>query len=104
MGKARPITIDTMTFAKAGDAKAFFSKMLGGYALHDRVSVDDARHLEALLKRHDEHAEKVGCGIDYFAVAPAPEYPDQRCFWIVRTDASRIDISYQHCLEKKPTD
>lgn len=104
MGRARLIVIETMTFPKAGDARSFFSGMLGGYTLHDRVSDEDAAHLTALMKRHDEHEEKVGTGIDYFTVAPAPDYPDQRCFWIVRTDGSKVDFSYQHCLEKKPFD
>lgn len=104
MGKARSITIDTMVFDKAGDAQAFFSAMLGRYGLHERVADSDAVHLTALLKRHDEADEKVGSGVDFFSVAPAPDYPDQRCFWITRTDGSRIDISYKHCLEKKPGD
>lgn len=101
MGRARPIVIDTKSFPKAGDAQAFFSGMLAGYGSNDRVNDEDAAHLAALLKRHDEHAEKMGSGIDYFVVAPAPDYPDQRCFWIVRNDGTRVDFSYKHCLEKK---
>jgi len=104
MGKARSITIETRSFSKVGDAKEFFSGMLQRYSIGEMVSVEDAIHLKALLKRHDEEAEKIGCGIAHFSVNPAPDYPDQRCFWITRTDGSRIDISYQHCLEKKPYD
>jgi hypothetical protein len=105
MGKARPIILETQTFAKAGDAASFFSGMLQRYKLGDRISDDDARHLHALLKRHDEADDKRGSGISHFAVESAPEpYTGQRCFWIVRNDGSRIDVSYQHCLEKKPYD
>lgn len=104
MGKARSIQIDTRFFEKAGDATAFFSSMLQGYPQGARVSDADAEDLYALIKRHDEMPEKVGCGIDYFAVDAAPDYPDQRCFWIVRTDGSRIDVSYKHCLERKHYD
>jgi hypothetical protein len=105
MGKARPITLDTRTFAKAGDATAFFSSMLKKYEAGDQVSEDDAGHLHALLKRHDEVDEKRGIGVSHFVVDSAPEpYTGQRCFWIIRNDGSRIDISYQHCLEKKPYD
>lgn len=104
MGRARSITIDTKVFAKAGDARIFFSEMLQSYAVGDRVNDEDALHLTALLRRHDEEAEKVGAGIDHISVGPAPDYINQRCFWITRTDGSRIDFSYQHCLLKKSDD
>lgn len=104
MGRARSIVIDTKTFPKAGDARIFFSEMLQRYSPGDRVSDEDAAHLTALLRRHDEEAEKVGSGIAHISVGPAPDYFNQRCFWITRTDGSRIDFSYQHCLEKKPGD
>ncbi|QHL91628.1 DUF3223 domain-containing protein [Sphingomonas changnyeongensis] len=104
MGKARQISIRTRTFAKAGDATAHFSGMLNRYPLDNRVSDTDALDLMALLDRHDERVEKVGCGIAYFSVNAAPDYPGQRCFWITRTDGTHIDWSYQHCLEKKSYD
>ncbi len=104
MGKARQIKIETRHFEKAGDATAFFSAMLHRYGLGDRVSDVDAIDIHALLKRHDEIEEKVGSGIANFTVDSAPDWGNQRCFWIVRTDGSRVDFSYQHCLEKKPCD
>lgn len=104
MGKARPINLTTQKFARVGDAGTFYSAMLNGYPIGERVSDDDAVHLDALLLRHDEETEKRGAGIAHFSVDPAPDYPDQRCFWITRTDGSKIDFSYQHCLEKKAYD
>lgn len=104
MGKTRSINLGTRSFSKAGDARSFFSSMLQRYGIGERVSEIDAADLASLMNRHDEKADKIGCGVAYFSVNPAPEYPDQRCFWITRTDGSQIDISYQHCLEKKPYD
>lgn len=104
MGRARPINLDTRSFAKAGDATAYFSGMLKRYPIGVRVSDDDARDLRALLRRHDEEGEKVGSGVAYFCVEHAPEPYSGKCFWIVRTDDSRIDFSFQHCLEKKTYD
>lgn len=104
MGKARAILIGTRSFAKAGDARTYFSEMLGRYTLGERISDADAADLTALMARHDERVEKAGSGIAYFSVNQAPDYPTQRCFWITRTDGTHIDISYQHCLEKKPYD
>ena len=105
MGKARSIDLGTRFFAKAGDARTFFSDMLQKYTIGDRLSKEDEADLHALLKRHDEKNDKIGAGISYFCVSSSPEpYTNQRCFWIVRTDGSKEDFSYQHCLEKKPSD
>ena len=107
MGKARKITLTTREFAKAGDATAFFREILNRYGIGDRVSAEDAADLSALLERHDERDEKIGKGIAGFEVnnppADAPPF-STRCFWIVRTDGSKIDFSYPHCLEAKPYD
>lgn len=105
MGRARAIDLGTISFAKAGDAVGFFSAMLARYADGQKIDQSDAVHLAALLKRHDEYEEKVGVGVAFFIADRAPPpYENQRCFWIVRHDLSRIDFSYQHCLEKKPYD
>jgi hypothetical protein len=104
MGRARSIVLETRTFAKAGDASAFFSAMLNQYSIGDRVSNADADHLAALLKRHDEPADKIGPGIAYFEVGfPPGDYPG-KCFWIVWADGGKIDFSIKHCLERKPYD
>lgn len=104
MGKARAIVLDTRVFEKTGDAMAFFRAMLNRYSVGTRVSDDDAKDLLALLNRHDERIEKIGTGIDHFEVESAPDGYAGKCFWIVRSDNSRIDISYKHCLERKPLD
>lgn len=79
--------------------------MLARYPIGAEVTAADRDDLLALLARHDERDEKIGLGIVSFTVdrAPAP-YEDQRCFWIIRTDLSRVDFSYQHCLKPKPYD
>ena len=104
MGRARAISIATRTFSKTGDAKLFFGEMLNRYSLGEKVSQEDAADLIALMDRHNEKREKIGSGVSYFSVDRAPDYPDQRCFWITRSDGSQIDISFHHCLEAKPLD
>lgn len=104
MGKPRSITIDTRTFDKYGDANQFFSAMLNRYPMGAIVNPADSFDLAALLKRHDELADKVGVGIDHFEVGAAPDGHPGRCFWIVRTDDKRADFSFKHCLEPKPFD
>jgi len=107
MGKARKIPLTTRTFDRAGDANTFFKDMLNRYQIGDRVSADDSEDLVALLERHDERDEKIGRGIVGFEVNTPPDDTPQfseRCFWIVRTDDTRIDFSYIHCLAPKPYD
>jgi Protein of unknown function (DUF3223) len=78
--------------------------MLNSYSPGNVVSVSDGNELSALLARHDEKDEKLAVGIDYFRVGAAPDGFVGKCFWIVRTDGSRIDFSIKHCLEAKSYD
>jgi len=104
MGKRRSIQIDTRLFEKAGDGSRFFSDMLSRYSIGQVVSQTDALDLAALLKRHHEFDEKVGVGIAHFDVAAPPDGHDGQCFWILRTDRSRVAFSFKHCLETRPSD
>jgi Protein of unknown function (DUF3223) len=104
MGRARRIALETRVFEKAGDATSFFSAMLNRYSVGAYVSDADAKDLMALLKRHNERDEKIGPGIDHFEVDAAPDGHTGKCFWIVRTDSSRIDFSYKHCLQAQVGD
>jgi len=107
MGKARQITLATRSFDKVGDAKAFFTAMLKRYEIGKRVSSEDVADLSALLDRHDELEEKVGTGIAGFEVnIPPKDVPQfsKRCFWVIRSDGSKIDFSIGHCLEPKTYD
>jgi len=107
MGKTRSILLKTRSFDKVGDATAFFTAMLNRYEIGDRVSAEDVADLSALLERHDELEEKVGTGVVGFEVNVPPQDVPQfskRCFWIVRSDGTKIDFSIGHCLKAKPYD
>ncbi|PHR25458.1 MAG: hypothetical protein COA37_01060 [Hoeflea sp.] len=107
MGKARRITLATRSFDKVGDGTAFFAAILKRYEIGERVSSEDAADLSALLDRHDELEEKVGTGIVGFEVnIPPKDVPQfsKRCFWVIRSDGSKIDFSIGHCLKPKPYD
>lgn len=107
MGKARRISLTTREFDKAGDATIFFREMLNRYNIGERVSAVDAADLSALLERHSDRDQKIGNGIAGFEVNTPPDEVPQfshRCFWIIRNDGSKVDFSYPHCLERRPTD
>jgi hypothetical protein len=65
MARGHVIALSTQTFDTKGEATAFFKAMLNRYKSKDRVTDADALHLSALLERHPEYTEKVGCGIGF---------------------------------------
>lgn len=98
MARGKPVTLSTKTFGSRSEALAFFKAMLARYKPGDQVSSEDSAHLDSLLSRHTENTSKRGVGIDHFEVMTA-DY-GTRCFGIVRTDGSREDFSYVHCVNQ----
>ncbi|MCQ6557017.1 DCL family protein [Streptomyces sp. C10-9-1] len=62
---------------------------------------DDHLLLLDLLDMHPEADDKIGSGVEAFAIAP-PQRGPHPGFEVIRTDGSRIDFSYLTCL-KPPT-
>jgi hypothetical protein len=96
---AKAFVIDMRIFPKKGDAHAFFKQMLNRYNPGDRVTDTDAADLAALLKCHTDYAAKVGSGIGHFRVMK--NLYNTQCFEIIRTDGTRDDFSYKHCITPK---
>ena len=96
MNKGKPVELATRNFATRALATKFFKAMLGRYTPGERVSETDFMDLAALLERHTEYKQKIGCGLDHFTVMMT-EHGTQ-CFLIVRTDGSGTDFSYPHCI------
>lgn len=103
MAKKQPVEIATRTFGSKAEAMEFFKAMLNRYKPDDRVNEVDALDLAAVLERHPEFHQKVGCGVDHFEVMLTEEYRTQ-CFRIVRTNGKGTDFSYGACVSgKAPT-
>ncbi len=96
MARGKPVELATRNFATQTHATNFFKAMLGRYVPGDRVSDADCLDLAALLERHTEYKQKIGCGLDHFTVMMT-EHGTQ-CFRIERTDGSGIGFSYPHCV------
>jgi hypothetical protein len=101
MARSKPIELETRTFEKQGLAQAFFREMLAQYRPGERVSDADAADLTALLKRHNEYADKAGVGVSHFEVMNV-DY-GTRCFRVVRIDGTGVDFSYQRCIDQRVT-
>lgn len=95
----KPFVLATRSFSKKGDAIVFFRAMLNRYVPGDRVADSDASDLMALLKHHTEYTAKVGSGIDHFGIMP--NLHGTQSFEIFRTDGTRDDFSYIHCITPK---
>lgn len=100
MARGKPVELATRSFDNQTKATQYFKDMLNRYEAGDRVGLNDSLDLSALLERHDEYAQKVGCGVDHFEVITTEH--GTNCFRIVRTDGSGTDFSYRHCITQRP--
>ncbi|MFI5525199.1 DCL family protein [Streptomyces platensis] len=84
------------------DAKEAVREVLYRYPIGNSVDQeDDHLLLLDLLEKHHEADDKIGPGVNGFAIAP-PQRGPYPGFEVIRTDGSRIDFSYQTCL-RPPT-
>lgn len=100
MARGKPVELATRSFDNQSQATAFFKKMLWRYKTGENVNKIDTLDLLAILERHPEFTQKVGCGFDHFEVMLTDH--GTRCFRIVRKDNSGTDFSYYHCITQKP--
>ncbi|KAK8914555.1 hypothetical protein KSP39_PZI023548 [Platanthera zijinensis] len=65
----------------------------------ERLSTEDEKEvIEKLLAYHPHSVDKIGSGLDSVMVDRHPQFRNSRCLFVVRTDGSWIDFSYQKCL------
>jgi hypothetical protein len=84
------------TKGAAGDA---VREILHGYPIGSIVDrPEDHLLLLDLLSLHHQAEDKIGSGVDFFAIAPPQRGPHPH-FEVIRTDGSRIDFSYRTCLK-----
>lgn len=97
---SKPLTIASRSFGSQKEATEFFRAMLRSYTPGDRVNDMDTLHLAALLERHTQYAQKVGCGLDHFSVVMTEH--GTPCFTLVRRDGTGTEFSYLHCITQRP--
>ena len=99
MGRAIPLDIGSMHFAKKADAIEHVRKLLGKYSIGSFLDAEDTSFCLALFARHSHFSEKAGSGIKAIEVR-RDEYGNKH-FQIHRTDGTNIDISLVHCITPK---
>jgi hypothetical protein len=97
---SKPVMIASRSFASQKEATEFFRAMLRSYTPGSRVNDVDALHLAALLERHSEYVQKVGCGLDHFSVVMTEH--GTPCFNLIRRDGTGTEFSYLHCITQRP--
>ena len=99
MGGRRRYILDGELFTTQAVLKARIQQILWGTVLDAAITPPEQALLAALLQSHPRPAQKIGCGIAQIVVRRNPVYPNQRGFWIVRTDGTETDFSFLECLK-----
>lgn len=99
LATSRPFQLGGRTFYAAEDMTAYFRKILnktrtGAFLPH----AEHAMVMELLQRGHRTAKEKLGPGVSGVTVLPHPQYPDTRCFHLVRVDGTYADFSYRKCV------
>ncbi|MEN8649061.1 DCL family protein [Streptomyces sp. 21So2-11] len=82
-----------------GDAAEAVREVLYRYTVGSTVDEEeDHLLLVDLLDMHHEADDKIGPGVEAFAIAP-PQRGPYPGFEVIRTDGSRIDFSYKTCMK-----
>ena len=107
MARSVPISLPNgRNWARKGDAVDHFKSMLARYTVGDRID-DAADHddLAALLRVYDSvlgpgAPTQTGSGVAYFEKNLDMDHPgNTACFFVIRTDATRIDFSTRRALD-----
>jgi hypothetical protein len=84
--------------SKAGiqaHARSIREKCEGLPRITDPADID---FLTDLIQRHKDAVGKIGAGIDYFFVAPDPEFRGT-CFYLMRSDGIDTDFGVPACIK-----
>lgn len=97
MAKRTPIQIGNEVFTTKKAVQERCREIIRGARDGEPLGAEVHSFLSALLAGHPQAEHKVKDGVDRFTVGPAPGFPS-RCFWLVRTDGTATDFSFNECL------
>jgi len=73
--------------------------LLKKYQYGEIINGIDLRFFLSLFEKHANSAEKIGAGIDQLQVRKNQKGGHNKVIFIIRADASEIDISWRKCIE-----
>jgi len=86
------------SFPTKKSATAFFQELLASHNAQDELTGEspDFPDVRALLERHPDRDQKVGCGIGAFIVRL--DANGNKMFWLRRLDGTETDFSFYSCV------
>jgi hypothetical protein len=93
------VRVGELEFPTKKAAKVFFKEMLARYSDGEDTNAEDSAHLDKLIERHPEAAQKIGPGIKRFYRQRTDK--GTSCFWLERTDGTETEFSYPTCVDAK---
>ncbi len=102
MQKNKFYIVNEMVFRTLNDIRLHVRKIKDSYI--DNVNIDDKdfAFMRELLNHHESASHKIGCGVVSMYIKTVSVYKTNRCFWLVRSDMSETDFSFEKCLRNKP--
>ena len=99
MATRQSITINKITFNTKTALRKKIREIRDRYKDNERLNQEDFNFMVDLLQRHEDPARKIGCGVAYMYVKTNPVFKKNRGFWLVRSDGSETDFSFEICLK-----
>ena len=75
-------------------------EILYKYPIGQRINLEDSKFLWSIFEGHENWDIKRGYGIKYFTVENPSGYKS-RCFFILRKDGTKTDISFHQAITKR---
>jgi hypothetical protein len=94
---ANPIVFGNFQFRTKKSATEEARRRINKYKVKEKLNDDDELFFSSLFTLHSEYIEKVGSGIDHIKVER--DFHNNRCLYIHRTDGTKIDCSWVHCIQ-----
>ncbi len=94
---AKPIAFGTYQFRTKKSATEEARRRINQYEAGERLNLDDEDFFLSLFTLHSEYQEKKGAGIDHVKVQR--DFHRNRCLYIHRSDGSKVDCSWVHCIQ-----
>mmetsp|Transcript_39527 Transcript_39527/g.65542 ORF Transcript_39527/g.65542 Transcript_39527/m.65542 type:complete len:468 (-) Transcript_39527:500-1903(-) len=93
--KPSEVTLGGKLFKSRAEVVAYAQPLLKG---DETLSDEHAQFVKDLLQHHQNPKEKEGSGIVSVKAGYNPDFPDTKCFVLVRSDETEMDFSYVKCL------
>lgn len=93
-----PIFVNGRKFASREEALASLNAILGSARLGYTLPPDKFSYVVDFLARHPRVSEKIGCGVVAICVIRHPNFPQMRCFAVIRSDRTLEIFSAVKCV------